>query len=144
MAFKAKLTSRSDPKHTPPTPCNACAVREMERNMLLPTNSFQSTLNRNAIQSAFLHYTPPPCWIICFLGCVAAAGPPLAPLPFKVKQTQLLLSHREKKLVFSHLGSFFLFQPMHSWGRSFPFGHPNSGQAHAAQCCIHTPPFSLS
>lgn len=112
--------------------------------MLLPTNSFQSAVNKNEIQSAFLSYTPPPCWIICFLGCVAAAGPPLSPLPFKVKQTQLLLTATERRnFVFSHLDSFFLFHPMHPWERSFLFGHPNSGQAHAAQRCTHTPPFSL-
>lgn len=111
--------------------------------MLLSTNSFQSALNRNEIQNAFFCYTPPHRWIICFLGCTATADcPPFAPLPFKVKQTQLLTA-REKKLVFSHFGSFFLFHPMHSWERSFLFGHPNSGQAHTIQCCIHIPPFSL-
>lgn len=71
----------------------------------------------------------------------AADGPPLVPLPFKVKQTLHSASphsHRERKLVFSHLGSFFLFHPMLPWERSFLFGHPNSGQAHAVQCCIHT------
>lgn len=110
--------------------------------MLLSTNSFQSAPNGNEIQSAFLHYTPS-CWIICFSGCIAAAD---GPLPFKVKQTLHSASphsHREKKLVFSHLGSFLLFHPMHPWERGFLFGHPNSGQGHAVQCCIHTPPFSL-
>lgn len=70
----------------------------------------------------------------------AADSPPIAPLPFKVKQTLHSASphsHREKKLVFSHFSSFLLFHPMHPWERGFFFGHPNSGQVHAVQCCIH-------
>lgn len=143
MAFRAKLTSRSDPKHTTnPTQClhsEGDGVKHAAVYQQLPDSSEQEW-NPECFPPLATH--TPPRWIMCFLGFVAAAGPSLAPLPFKVKQTQLH-SHREKKLVFSHLRSFFLFHPVHPWERSFPFGHPNSGQAHAAQCCIHTPPFSL-
>lgn len=92
--------------------------------MLLSTNSFQSALKGNEIQSAFLHYTPP-CWIICFLGCIAAADSlSIAPLPFKVKQTLHSASphsHREKKLVFSHFRLFSALPSHAPMGKKFPF-----------------------
>lgn len=127
------MTSRSDPKHTPPTLC-LCSEGDGVKTCCCLWNSFQSALNGNEIQSAFLYYTPP-CWIICFLGCIAAAdGPPLAPLPFKVKQALHSApphSQREETS-FLTLRLFFALPTHALTGKKFPFWAP---QLRAGTCC---------